>query len=447
MADRSSASYHAKWDVVAADCDEAIEEEERRETEASNRALGIDTSAPKSQREASEREKNTELKAARRALDVQEKDKEARTVYVDDESFQSREVDLDREMKGADANANANVESTKPVVVHFRRCTDGQYVIPAHPTRAVTKVFVEGCKKCTFTFQCRVLTAFAEVWKSSDIACIHSPMGNGDQGSDIALSTLSTYQLDDVNTLSLRYPSRAHFLSVIHHNATNLSISFDDKSEGLEFEGEPPASNDADQTQIDDDGAAARPSAPAAQSPIDPNRYHQLLSRFVDGRALTERVVRTETNAYPTTTREMKGAAAPPAADAASAARAAEQKARGNECFTSMAYAQAAVYYTEALALDPSLFACLSNRAACWLKLGTPEKAIDDAKACVAQDPTNTKAYFRMGLGHHAQGEYREAVEALLQAEKHAPSSGPMKKQIDEAIRMAQMKARKQTNA
>ena len=77
----------------------------------------------------------------------------------------------------------------------------------------------------------------------------------------------------------------------------------------------------------------------------------------------------------------MKGAAAPPAADAASAARAAEQKARGNECFTSMAYAQAAVYCTEALALDPSLTACLSNRAACWLKLGTPEKAIQDAKA------------------------------------------------------------------
>ena len=123
----------------------------------------------------------------------------------------------------------------------------------------------------------------------------------------------------------------------------------------------------------------------------------------------------------------MKGAAAPPAADAASAARAEEQKARGNECFTSMAYAQAAVYYTEALALDPSLTACLSNRAACWLKLGTPEKAIQDAKACVAQDPTNTKAYFRMGLGHHAQGEYREAVEALLEAEKCAPSSGQMK--------------------
>ena len=62
----------------------------------------------------------------------------------------------------------------------------------------------------------------------------------------------------------------------------------------------------------------------------------------------------------------------------------------------------------------------------------------------MAQDPTNTKAYFRMGLGHHAQGEYREAVEALLEAEKCAPSSGPMKKQIDEAIRMAQLKARKQ---
>ena len=428
----------AAWDAVARDVEASLSEEARREEEEANRRLGIDTKAPKSAREASERDKDAELKKAKGELDAKEKEKEGRTVYVDDESGEERTLDLEREMKDAEAMPPG------PVVVHFRRCRSGTYVVPAHD-RPVTKVFIEGCEDCTFDFRCRVITAFCEVWKSSAVVCRHQPPETDDPA---ALRTLSTYQLDDVRTIALHYPSRDHFLSVIHHNASKLSVSFDDGSDGLDFEGEASGGSDdtnaADATGIDNAGAASRPDAPVAQSPYDPNRYQQLLSRFVDGRALTERVVRTEAGAFPTTTREM-GSAAGAAVDGA---RAAEQKARGNECFTSMAYAQAAVYYTEALALDPSLTACLANRAACWLKLGTPEKAVADAEACVAQDPENPKAHFRMGLGHHAMGAYRRAIDALVKAERFAPANaGPMRKQISDAIRMAQLMLRRRGEA
>ena len=44
--------------------------------------------------------------------------------------------------------------------------------------------------------------------------------------------------------------------------------------------------------------------------------------------------------------------------------------AQGNESFKEQDYHQAAVFYTESLMLDAANHAVLSNRAACFLKLG-----------------------------------------------------------------------------
>merc|ERR1719473_269340 len=93
----------AAWDAVARDVDAALSSEALREEEEANRRLGIDTKAPKSAREASERDKDAELKKAKGELDAKEKEKEGRTVYVDDESGEERTLDLEREMKDAEA--------------------------------------------------------------------------------------------------------------------------------------------------------------------------------------------------------------------------------------------------------------------------------------------------------------------------------------------------------
>ena len=107
-----------------------------------------------------------------------------------------------------------------------------------------------------------------------------------------------------------------------------------------------------------------------------------------------------------------------------------QNKTRGNEAFVAGEYGQAILLYS--LALDKadelpkdnnndksssssssptSSSSCLlfprdviyANRAACFLKLGQPEKAEQDTRSAMIYNPTNVKALFRCGLALHAQ--------------------------------------------
>jgi hypothetical protein len=128
-----------------------------------------------------------------------------------------------------------------------------------------------------------------------------------------------------------------------------------------------------------------------------------------------------------------------------------QNKARGNEAFGSGEYAQAILLYS--LALDKAdelpddkndttkkqLFArdvTLTNRSACFLKLGHHEKAVADAKLAHEYNKSNVKAWFRHGLALHAMKEYQEAITILAQANKLEPKN----KQIKEALQFAEMR-------
>ncbi|CAE7826166.1 HOP1 [Symbiodinium sp. CCMP2592] len=87
----------------------------------------------------------------------------------------------------------------------------------------------------------------------------------------------------------------------------------------------------------------------------------------------------------------------------------------------------------------PDLGAVWANRAQCWLKMGDHEKACADAEKCTEVEPMNPKGWFRKGISLHAMQRYAEAIPALLEAEKLEPSN----KQILDAIKMAQLMARK----
>jgi len=112
----------------------------------------------------------------------------------------------------------------------------------------------------------------------------------------------------------------------------------------------------------------------------------------------------------------------------------------GNAMFRANDFMQAAMEYTAALELDPTIDTLYANRSQCWLKLGNHEKAFDDALKCTEFDPSNAKGWFRKGMSLHAMERYAEAIPDLLEAEKLEPKS----KQISEAIRMAQLMARRQ---
>jgi hypothetical protein len=124
-----------------------------------------------------------------------------------------------------------------------------------------------------------------------------------------------------------------------------------------------------------------------------------------------------------------------------------QNKARGNEAFGAGEYGQAILLYS--LSLDKaeelpddapaSVFArdvILSNRAACFLKLGQHEKAEEDARKALGINPDNLKALFRQGLALHAMKLYRAALPILAQAHKLEPQN----KQVKQALQFAEVR-------
>ncbi len=128
------------------------------------------------------------------------------------------------------------------------------------------------------------------------------------------------------------------------------------------------------------------------------------------------------------------------------------QKTKGNEAFVAGEYAQAILLYT--LVLDRAaelpdantdsqskqqLFPrhiVLSNRSACFLKLGHHEKALADGIEAERLDPTYVKGIFRKGLALHAIARYQEALTALSAALKIEPKN----KQIKQALQFAEVR-------
>ena len=93
--------------------------------------------------------------------------------------------------------------------------------------------------------------------------------------------------------------------------------------------------------------------------------------------------------------------------------------------------------------LAPESGASWANRSQCWLKMGDLEKALADAEKCTQVEPTNPKGWFRKGISLHAMQRYADAIPALLEAEKLEPSN----KQVLDAIKMAQLMARKASSS
>lgn len=52
-------------------------------------------------------------------------------------------------------------------------------------------------------------------------------------------------------------------------------------------------------------------------------------------------------------------------------------------------------YYSRALKADRRDFICYANRSAAYLKLGDPEKALDDGEKCIRLKPKYAKGHAR----------------------------------------------------
>jgi stress-induced-phosphoprotein 1 len=108
-------------------------------------------------------------------------------------------------------------------------------------------------------------------------------------------------------------------------------------------------------------------------------------------------------------------------------------KKQGNNAFVAKQYAEAERYYSKAIELDTSNHILFGNRSATRLHLGKFRDALIDADEAVKLDPTWSKGYYRKGMAHLKQKQYREAVAAYKSLLEQQPENVEGKKWLRQA--------------
>lgn len=379
---------YATWDSKSAALVREAEEEEKREKEASDRALGLE-GGPKGP---------TTAKAEAELKELGHHSK-SRQEFIS--WSKGREVSLNHsaqeeaiELLGPEVDGKA-VRLSGSEGVTYRFPTD------------VVKIMVDNCRRVCIRVQSTIRTSTIELYSCSDV--------------DLHLSQpLGTLQVDEcVESVRVFFSERDHVGCIYHQNSPGLSLCWGDASSEAHAVGAKGA------VQLCTRMASGCAKDPLVTAPV--RRGEGEFPLDLPGGA-------------PEATNPACLTAGPPELDAEERRKLAEQRRQGgNDMFRANDFMQATVHYTEALQLDPTLGAVWANRAQCWLKLGNPEKALEDAVQCTQVDPTNPKGWFRKGMSLHAMKRYPEAIPALLEAEKLEPNN----KQVVDAIKMAQLMARK----
>ncbi|KAJ1435284.1 hypothetical protein B484DRAFT_393596 [Ochromonadaceae sp. CCMP2298] len=98
-------------------------------------------------------------------------------------------------------------------------------------------------------------------------------------------------------------------------------------------------------------------------------------------------------------------------------------KGKGNDFYKAKNYVAAIAAYSEAITLDASNAALLTNRAAASLMLLQYKEAMADCDAAISMDPQNSKAYFRKATALKGLGKLDEAVVCLDRGLEFDPRS------------------------
>ncbi|GAA5821012.1 hypothetical protein JCM3770_004470 [Rhodotorula araucariae] len=117
-----------------------------------------------------------------------------------------------------------------------------------------------------------------------------------------------------------------------------------------------------------------------------------------------------------------------------------QAKEEGNALFKSGEYAKAHEAYGRAIALAPTSFTLLGNRALSSLKLSPPDfaSALTDAEAAVALAPAWAKGHVRRGEALAGLERTEEAVEAFSEAVR--TGSGTVKSEAAQKLEGAKAK-------
>jgi hypothetical protein len=377
------------WDAKASALAKEVEEEEKREKAENDRACGTE--------EGLIGPPTVKAKAERKEL---EQHSEKRKEFID--WSKKREVDYTHTKQEEPIEIVCQEGDAKGV--RLVSSEDVTYVLPATNT-GLAKLMIDKCRRVRVLVDANIITSSIEVYACDELHVeLTHPLG--------------TIQVDEcVGPAQIQYAERDHVGQIYHQNSPGLKLGW-----GGEWHQVGIARSAQFVTAL---------SSACSQEPL-----------------VTEAVVRGEKD-FPLNlpsaggdrsgTQVNESDADPGLADEDRRRRADEKRAAGNEMFRASDFMQAALQYTESLQLLPESYPVLANRAQCWLKLGNHEKALEDATQCTVVDPSNPKGWFRKGMSLHALKRFAEAIPALLEAEKLEPNN----KQIPEAIKMAQLMARK----
>jgi len=128
-------------------------------------------------------------------------------------------------------------------------------------------------------------------------------------------------------------------------------------------------------------------------------------------------------------------------------AKAAEHKAKGNECFQKRENTEAIKHFTAAISCDPSDHVFFSNRSAAYLNLGNAKDALADAKECIRLNPSWSKGYSRLGAALWKSGKLKEAKEAYESGLKLEPGSALLKQGRDDVAKALESSSPEATEA
>ncbi|KAF5197159.1 Ankyrin repeat domain-containing protein [Thalictrum thalictroides] len=109
-------------------------------------------------------------------------------------------------------------------------------------------------------------------------------------------------------------------------------------------------------------------------------------------------------------------------------------KSNGEDALKRQDYSQAAFYYTEAIAADPSDATVLSSRSLCFACLGNGGSAWSDAKACIMLKPDWPEAYYRAGIALSLIEKYDMATDVFLMGLKLDPENKNLKDAIKNMV-------------
>jgi len=282
---------------------------------------------------------------------------------------------------------------------YWRGCKNSKYKIA--PNVTLVKVMIENCSDCTLSFNGPITTNVVEVWRCNNLT--------------LEINTdVFTFQVDLCEKLSVSYSHKRHLGSIVQAGIKGgFRINF------LDY---PDISFDSGFEEL---------------SKVHPginDTTDQFITRFIDEKLLTEKVVRDQRGMHTTdrelnegknqseqkTTeqlKEMLKMAGPTVGleEAELLAKSKEGRAEleekykveaqanmkkhaGNKAFSNGDYPTAIKRFTEAIEITPENHLLYSNRSMAYIQLKDWEDALQDAIKCTELAADFAKGHFRKGI-------------------------------------------------